>query len=634
MINFRHFTSSLKLAQGGIKVFLPIVIFLIVGISFSANAQTLPQLPKTYLNTTYYLPSGKVITVNSGGDFQAALNSANLGDIIVLQAGATFTGPYTLPNKTSGSGWIYIQSSNYANLPGPCNRVGQSDSSNMPKIVVTAASGGAIQTVSNSHNFRFVGIEIKPVAANFVYDLVTIGSGDSILSTLPYNIVFDRCYIHGDTGVGGRRGVEMDGDSIAVINSYVSDFKEQGSDAQALWAYNTPGPIKVVNNYLEASTENMMFGGADPAITNLVVSDIEIRGNYFFKPMAWKGSLWQIKNLLEFKNAQRVLVEGNRFENNWAANQNGMSLLLTPRNQNGNAPWCTTRDITIKMNTFLNIEQGFNILGTDTPNVSQRTVRVLVENNIVHVIGSGSDGRIFGIEGGPNELIIDHNTAFSQGPMGFCENYTKSDTFYFENNIITNGSYGFSGTGTGEGISTLNAWFTDWTYTNNAIIGGSAGPYPSGNYFPADTNAVGFVNFSSGDYNLSASSPYKNLATDGTDIGANYVDSIYVADSCAMSGQCGCSSVITAIKQLENTNTLSIYPNPAGQKLNIKLSSAKDKNAVVNIMDVMGRIILETNTQMTPENVMQLDVSSLPNGLYFIKIMNGSSANVTKFVKM
>lgn len=266
MLHSERLISFLRIIQNGKKVFLPLVIFLIVGTSFSAKAQTLPRLPKTYLNTTYSLPSGKIIAVNSGGDFQAALNSANLGDVIVLQAGATFTGPYTLPNKTSGSGWIYIQSSNYANLPGPCNRVGQSDSSNMPKIVVAAASGGAIQTVANSHNFRFVGIEIKPVAANFVYDLVTIGSGDSSITTLPYNIVFDRCYIHGDTGVGGRRGVEMDGDSIAVINSYVSDFKEQGSDAQALWAYNTPGPIKVVNNYLEASTENMMFGGADPAI--------------------------------------------------------------------------------------------------------------------------------------------------------------------------------------------------------------------------------------------------------------------------------------------------------------------------------------------------------------------------------
>ena len=31
-----------------------------------------------------------------------------------------------------------------------------------------------------------------------------------------------------------------------------------------------------------------MFGGADPTIPNLVPSDIEIRDNYFFKPLSWK----------------------------------------------------------------------------------------------------------------------------------------------------------------------------------------------------------------------------------------------------------------------------------------------------------------------------------------------------------
>jgi len=70
------------------------------------NAVDLPILPQSYIDTVYSEPSGSTITVNAGGDFQAALNSAHLGDIIALQAGASFTGPFTLPNKTSGTGWI------------------------------------------------------------------------------------------------------------------------------------------------------------------------------------------------------------------------------------------------------------------------------------------------------------------------------------------------------------------------------------------------------------------------------------------------------------------------------------------------------------------------------------------------
>src|SRR5437588_11354220 len=90
--------------------------------------QTLPALPQTFLDTTYVPPTGGiVITVNAGGDLQAAINAAHLGDVIVIQAGATFTGNFTLPNKTTGSGWIYLVSSAYSSLPPPGTRVAPSD---------------------------------------------------------------------------------------------------------------------------------------------------------------------------------------------------------------------------------------------------------------------------------------------------------------------------------------------------------------------------------------------------------------------------------------------------------------------------------------------------------------------------
>ena len=70
---------------------------------------------------------------------------------------------------------------------------------------------------------------------------------------------------------------------------------------------------------------------------------IEIRRNHFSKPMAWKGSSWTVKNLLELKNAQDVVIEGNLLEYNWLAAQQGYSVLFTPRNQYGGnmTPWCS-----------------------------------------------------------------------------------------------------------------------------------------------------------------------------------------------------------------------------------------------------------------------------------------------------
>ena len=60
-----------------------------------------------------------------------------------------------------------------------------------------------------------------------------------------------------------------------------------------------------------------MFGGADPAIRDLVPSDITITDNAVAKQPAWRVQRWQVKNLLELKNARRVLVRGNTFDYNW-----------------------------------------------------------------------------------------------------------------------------------------------------------------------------------------------------------------------------------------------------------------------------------------------------------------------------
>ena len=73
-----------------------------------------------------------------------------------------------------------------------------------------------------------------------------------------------------------------------------------------------------------------------------------------------------MKNIFELKNARRVRVEYNLFENNWQAAQPGYAILFTPRNQDGGCPWCVVETVQFSHNIIRNVTAGVNILGYDT----------------------------------------------------------------------------------------------------------------------------------------------------------------------------------------------------------------------------------------------------------------------------
>jgi hypothetical protein len=236
---------------------------------------------------------------------------------------------------------------------------------------------------------------------------------------------------------------------------------------------------------------------------------------------------YTMKNLLEFKAAQRVVVTGNTFENNPAKAQNGFAILITPRNQGGTAPWSVTSDIAITGNTLINVGSGFNVLGRDNLQPSLLTERILIRDNLVGVTGlNGADGRGFQFLGGGNDYTVDHNTLINSAPsstVAFAESKSnKISNFVFTNNLAALTTWGFFGSGVGEGTRPLDSYFSAWTFSKNVLVGRPAGSYPAGNFFPTGIAAVGFANYAGGNYLLSADSPYKSAATDGTAIGVDF----------------------------------------------------------------------------------------------------------------
>src|SRR5256885_8053412 len=160
-------------------------------------------------------------------------------------------------------------------------RIPPSDSH--PPPPAPSAGGSVFTAAPGAHHFRFVGLEIAPTPGTFLYNVVTLGDGtETAVAQQPHDIEFEWCYIHGDPTVGSRRGVAMNGGNLKVLASHLSDFKEVGADSQALAGWAGTGPFTILDNYLEAAGENLMFGGAGPRISGPNPSTLQLHANHLF----------------------------------------------------------------------------------------------------------------------------------------------------------------------------------------------------------------------------------------------------------------------------------------------------------------------------------------------------------------
>lgn len=471
---------------------------------------------------------GAVVTVPSGGNLQQTINNANPGDTIILPAGAVFTGNFTLPNKGSSSrAYITIESSMAASLPEG-RRVGPS---NVPMMaaLVTPNTAPAIAADDYANHYQLIGLEIHPAAGIYPYDLVTFGSGlTTSVAALPHDLLMDRVYIHGDPTVGTKRGLSLNCAAAMVENSYISSIMSTSQDASGIGEWNGTGPFTITNNYVEGAAESILLGGATPAISGLVPSNITIQGNYFSKPLSWNpssstyaGTPWIVKNLFEIKSAKNVTITGNVIENNWVSSQNGYAVLFTVRTSGDTDPTAVIENIDFEKNLIRNTASAINMSGQDDDG-SGYSSNIMIRNNLFEVNGAswGGGGNVYQILNAMNDVTIDHNTSIQDGEMGIMDGAPDPGAV-IQNNIAFNGPYGFVGSGYGTGTPAFNHYLPGGVFRNNAIIGGTAAFYPTGNFFPADASAVGFVGYASGNYALASTSPYIAAATDGTALGAD-----------------------------------------------------------------------------------------------------------------
>ncbi|MGH9646000.1 MAG: hypothetical protein ACRD4E_04205, partial [Bryobacteraceae bacterium] len=318
---------------------------------------------------------------------------ARCGDTLLLTAGASYQVRDLPAKKCDDQHYITIRTdtpdsrlppegtristawTGVASLPGrpPFAQPPGGAAKLMATIVVKPNNGVVV-----GDHVRFIGIEWTNSPGEHLSRLIYTDHDD--------NVIFDRNYMHAADGteVGHGVGMILGSHRVAVINSYISGLnciarKGSCTDATALGGAHSEEPFgtfKIYNNFLEASGEDILFGGGGSEYSP---TDIEIRRNHLFRPMLWmegapgyapspKGEPYIVKNNLELKSAIRALIEGNLLENSWGGfTQSGFSILLTHSSQASHCPKCQVTDITLRYNRVRNVAGVLTIATKHAP---------------------------------------------------------------------------------------------------------------------------------------------------------------------------------------------------------------------------------------------------------------------------
>jgi hypothetical protein len=332
---------------------------------------------------------------------QKIIDGLKPGDELVFDNDVSVTGQFTFPPQPSQAEPIVLR----AEAPP----VGMPDvNAQLPRFSSQGPFVFAFPELASGYSL--IGLRIMPSSATANAIMCGFGQiADEV--KLPSHLHFDRLLIVGT--FRARRGIALNCGSAIVQRCRIIGFVSD-ADAQAIAAWNATGPFVIRENYLEAAGEVIMFGGS-PSLVPKNPRNILIVNNVITKDLAWRKAGISVKNLIEIKRGENVLISGNRLSNSWAGQQNGEAFVFTvctegPGGQPAN-PWGAVKEIMVSDNVVDNVGSGCNILGRDYNRRFTGTVEnIHFSNNIFRISQAMGKGFGFQIIAGAKDVFILNNT--------------------------------------------------------------------------------------------------------------------------------------------------------------------------------------------------------------------------------
>jgi uncharacterized protein YjdB len=582
-------------------------------------------VPLTWTRDVLLTDSGNAATNTT--TLQTEINNAatRAGHTRLRLPNAWVCNKIRLKAHTQGVFWTYIEAETKPSVEGV--RANTAAMASAPQIRSTTASEtGAVFCDLGADYTRFVGIRFLATTGSPCYRLLYLSGtpddvtedADTEAADLPQWIVVDRCWVDGANTSRVVNGIVAHTREFACVDSVLDGIYYVGTENHAINGYNALGPWKIVGNKIEAAAIGLLVGGADPRVSGLQTSDIEIRRNFFTKRASWNlrnDATFDdvpskvVKNLLELKFGNRVLVEGNVFDGSpYGDDQKGSFLVWKVENSGSTNPGAKTENVTYRFNRARNVAGGYEFIGVGVGGpVTTPLRRVEHTHNLVETlagdswVGSGNHSRGMFFADGATDIIVDHDTlcvSQSETTAGFTQPMLFSGTadvgLAVRNCLLLlpissppNDADSRSIFGDGSQVvspdtatNTLAQYAPGYQFLDNVLVklaGSATSGYPTQSEYTASVAAVGCVSPSTGDFRLLGSSPYKGMCVDGSDPGCDMT-----LVSTATAGVATAETPTCNIVTNSNIIPTSAFPKPA------YLTPAIEPNFGTTIIRVSG----------------------------------------------
>lgn len=557
-------TPSATILPAGVLV-SPIVIpthtVSLAGSQFDSFAELPRSTPTDTIPNFQSFPNQLTVNPAGGADFTSL--SAALADssvqaqdtFIAVESGSDTTQPIEPPAKTSNV-WTVIGPSNHASLPAVGTRVTPSDATNMFRLhcpISGSSWNPCWRPQAGARKYWLFGADIDVESGGGTLNggrMIELDEGSngtgSNQADQAQEVFIDRCYIHSvvDGTRNTPRAISLNSGESGVLNCYFEDISSGTQQNWIIGGWFGQGPYLIQNNFFGGGS--CIIGGADPPADDMFPRDITFKNNHVYRPPSHSSNPnVLVVNSLEFKVGERVLIENNYFENNWADAQTGKMILFRCTNQGGSGgpsdPGNTVflADVTFRFNVMDDTPNCIDCAawGSQFRQALQPVQNVSIHDNVGFNIASeatvtgGTEYATFlqseGIDWHVFNNTFDNNS--SDGPIQL--NGSGASNMLLQNNIMYVGNFGVKGGGCTQGTDCLNQWadgVQGYDFDGNVVFGANVGQYPAlSNVYPSNDSGV-FVDAANHDYNLTASPGFGN-GTNGRARGAD-VTALYGSD--------------------------------------------------------------------------------------------------------